>query len=357
MGGGANHYRRTQIAERVAAGGSVLACTYNLPTLDYRLTLHAAATEERTFRLSTFLALETLFDHIPIAELFVNSPVSFDEPLMFAEWIARLRRAHTATRLVVAAHDYFSVCPSFVLLDADGRYCGIPDLATCERCLSRHRASYVTLSPPTTIPQWRASWGRCLAAADEVRCFSASTRALLLRGHPRLDPARLTVVPHTLDYRPERRPVLRHAEPLTIGVVGNISPQKGALIVRDILARLEREHPDARVVVIGTLDLAVESPRLHVTGPYQRDDLVRLIEAHGINMILFPSVCPETFSYVIEEMMLLSMPIVAFDLGAPAERLRSYAPGRLCATIDAAAALDAMIALHDELAARETAPA
>ena len=38
MGGGANHYRRTLIAERLAAGGTVLLCTYNLPTLDYRLT-------------------------------------------------------------------------------------------------------------------------------------------------------------------------------------------------------------------------------------------------------------------------------------------------------------------------------
>src|SRR4030095_1156586 len=135
-------------------------------------------------------------------------------------------------------------------------------------------------------------------------------------------PARLTIVPHALDYRPERRPVLRHTDPLTIGVVGNISPQKGALIVRDVLARLERELPEARIVVIGTLDLAVESPRLHVTGPYQRDAMVELIEAHGINMILFPSVCPETFSYVIEEAMLLRLPIGVFHLGAPRERGR-----------------------------------
>ena len=274
MGGGANHYRRTLIGERVAAGGTVLLCTYNLPTLDYRLTLHAPGAEERTFRISTFLVLETLVERVPVAEFFVNSPVSFDEPLLFAEWIAYTRAEHPRSRLVVSAHDYFSVCPSFVLLDADGRYCGIPDLEQCARCLPRHRASYVTLSPPTTIPEWRASWGRCLAAADEVRCFSASTRALLLRGHPALDPARLTIVPHRLDYRPERRPALRHADPLTIGIVGHISPQKGALVVRDVLGRIEREHPQARIVVIGTLDLAVDSPRLHVTGPYRREELV-----------------------------------------------------------------------------------
>jgi len=357
MGGGANHYRRTLIAERLAAGGTVLLCTYNLPTLDYRLTVHAHGTDERTFRLSTFLVLEGLFERMAVAELVVNSPVSFDEPLLFAEWVARLRRAHPATRLVVTAHDHFSVCPSFVLLDADGRFCGVPSLDVCARCLPRHRASYVTLSPPTTIPEWRASWGRCLAAADEIRCFSEATRTLILRGHPTLDPVRLSIVPHVLDYRPERRPALRHAAPLTIGIFGNISPQKGALVVRDVLTRIERDHPDVRIVVAGTLDVAVESPRLHVTGPYRREDMVDLIESHGINMILFPSICPETFSYVVEEMMLLRMPIAAFDLGAPGERLQSYELGRLCASVDAAAMLATMLDFHHGLATRETAVA
>ena len=58
-----------------------------------------------------------------------------------------------------------------------------------------------------------------------------------------------------------------------------------------------------------------------MTGTYRRDDLVDLIEANGINLFFFPSICPETFSYVTEEMIRLDVPIVAFDLGAPGERL------------------------------------
>ena len=106
----------------------------------------------------------------------MNSPVSFDEPLVFADWIAAMRAAHPQARLTLTMHDYFAVCPSFVLLNADGRYCGVPDVAECAKCLPRHQASYVALSPPTGIGPWRALWGRCLGAADEVRCFSDSTR-------------------------------------------------------------------------------------------------------------------------------------------------------------------------------------
>jgi glycogen synthase len=83
---------------------------------------------------------------------------------------------------------------------------------------------------------------------------------------------------------------MRHSDPLVIGVIGHISEQKGARIVEGVLSGIEREHPAARVVVIGTLDLASMSKRLEVTGPYQRERLAELIESHRINMILFPSI-------------------------------------------------------------------
>lgn len=357
MGGGANVYRRDLIAERLAAGRTVLLCTYNLPTLDYRLHVFMPGSAEELYRISSFVALEPILARARVDELFLNSPVSFDEPLVFAGWLGAMRARHATARLVVAAHDYIAVCPSFVLLDADGRYCGIPDVGECARCLARHRASYVTLSPPSEIGPWRALWGGCLAAADEVRCFSESTRGLLRRAYPTLADARVTVVPHRLDYAPARQPRLDHAAPAAIGVIGNISAQKGARIVRDVVLELDRRKSDVRVVVLGTLDGAPASARLTVTGRYQRDELPDLIEAHRLNLFLFPSVCPETFSYVIEEMMLLALPIVAFDLGAPAERLRHYAAARLAREVSAKAALAALDELREQLAAAPTSVA
>ena len=355
MGGGANVYRRSIVDERLAAGATVLLCTYNLPTLDYRLHLMqgaGSADDAEVFRMSSFLPLEAIVAEAAVDELFVNSPVSFDEPLVFAEWLATLREGNPRLSLTVAVNDYFAVCPSFVLLNADGRYCGIPAVSECAACLARHGASYVRLAPPTEIGPWRAIWGRCLAAADEVRCFSQSTRELLLRAYPSLDTHRVSVIPHRVDFTPPRLPGFDSGEPLTIGVVGQISVQKGALVVKDMLARIDRDGLDVRVAVIGALDIRVDSKRLQVTGPYRREDLVDLIEAQHVNMIFFPSICPETFSYVVEEMLRLSLPIVAFDLGAPAERLRGRDNARLCPEVGADAALDTLIGFHRELAAR-----
>jgi glycosyltransferase involved in cell wall biosynthesis len=349
MGGGANQYRERIVAARLAAGGAVVLCTYNLPTLDYRLHLMMPNTPPRTWRASTFAALESVLERFPTAELFVNSPVSFDEPLLLADWLANMKSEYPQAKLIVTTHDYLCACPSFVLLDADGKFCGIPEISQCDACLRRHEASFVALSPPTKMGAWRALWGRCLAAADEVRCFSEASRTLLLRAYPRLEPAKATVVPHTMDFTPTRRPRVDPTAPLVVGVIGEISPQKGAHVIEEIIDRIERDSLDVRVVVIGVLHSRRKSPRLRVTGAYQRDELAGLIESNAVNVLLFPSVWPETFSYVVGEAMALGMPIVAFDLGAPAERLRSYPLARLCAETSGAAALDRLIALHREL--------
>ncbi len=350
MGGGSNHYRRTLVAERVAAGETVLLCTYNLPILDYRLHLIRPGEEERVFAASSFVLLERVLERVAVGEIFVNSPVSFDEPLVLADWLARMREEYPRTRLTISAHDYFAICPSFVLLNADGRYCGIPALSECMACLKRHEAPYVALSPPSEIGPWRALWGRALAAADEIRCFSEATRAHFLRAYPALDPRRLMVVPHKPDYMPARLPKVDHRAPLVLGVVGEITEQKGASVVKAIVDEIDRASLDVRVVVIGTLAVAHKSEKLRVTGMYQRKDLVDLIETHGVNMFLFPSIWPETFSYVVAEMIALGLPIVAFDLGAPGERLRRHPNARLAREVDARAALATAIDFHRSLA-------
>ncbi len=350
MGGGANHYRREVIDARVKAGASALLCTYNLPLLEYRVHLFQPGEAERVWgALVVHGAGNTGRGRARLRALREQPATSFDEPLLLAEWLARMRMEHPEVRLTLTAHDYFSVCPSFVLLNAEGRFCGIPATTVCSECLKRHEASYVALSPPSDIGPWRALWGRCLAAADEVRCFSEASRRLILRAYPGLAPEKVTVVPHVVDFHPPRQPKSDPGAALVIGVMGEISPQKGAHVVTGMIREIERRGIDARIVVLGTLHAAVKSPRLTVTGAYDRAHLVDLIEANGINMFLFPSIWPETFSYVVAELIALDMPVVAFELGAPAERLRGYPKARMCAEATAPAALATLTAFHREL--------
>jgi len=55
--------------------------------------------------------------------------------------------------------------------------------------------------------------------------------------------------------------------------------------------------------------------------------LPKLMEDNQIDLVLIPSICPETFSYTTEEAMNMRLPVAVFDYGAPAERVREYERG------------------------------
>ncbi len=95
-----------------------------------------------------------------------------------------------------------------------------------------------------------------------------------------------------------------------------------------------------------------------MTGTYRHDDLVDLIEANGINLFFFPSVCPETFSYVTEEMIRLERADRRVRSGRSGRAaLRRYPKARLCDEVSARSALATLVAFHAELAAREVSVA
>jgi glycosyltransferase involved in cell wall biosynthesis len=97
------------------------------------------------------------------------------------------------------------------------------------------------------------------------------------------------------------------------------------------------------------LEGSCDSNIVSQTGSYERSELVEKIEGSGANVFLFPSVWPETFSYVTQELMCLDVPIVCFDLGAPAERVRQYAKGWVIPLAHADVILDDIISFHDAI--------
>ena len=164
-----------------------------------------------------------------------------------------------------------------------------------------------------------------LLEARDIIAFSGSSRELFARAYPDLGHQRVVVRPHTVDYLPQRKVAVETNAPLHIGVVGEISYAKGAEVVAELFDLLQRTRSPAHLSVIGTLDkrYARDIPQ---TGRYRAVDLPDLLAELGINVCLVPSIWPETFCYVAEELIRLGMPVAAFDLGAPAERLRDYRP-------------------------------
>jgi glycosyltransferase involved in cell wall biosynthesis len=199
------------------------------------------------------------------------------------------------------------------------------------------------------IDQWREAWTRCLAQANQVLCFSNASADLVRRAYPNLDRAKIEVCPHKVDYLSQRKVHIKSHGALHIGVVGEIRLHKGSLIVSDLARVIAKHQLPVRITVVGTIDSAVDTSVVDVTGSYERDELATKIEQSGINLCLIPSIWPETFSYVAEELMLLELPLAVFDLGAPAERVRKYHRGLVLGTLNPEEVVNKLLEFHSQL--------
>ncbi len=69
------------------------------------------------------------------------------------------------------------------------------------------------------------------------------------------------------------------------------------------------------------------TPCYTATGPYRREELTDRLIAADPDLVLFPSVAPETFSYVLHELARYELPIAAYPIGAQADFLARYPHG------------------------------
>lgn len=230
--------------------------------------------------------------------------------------------------MLYLVHDYYSICPHYTLLDENYEYCGdSPTEEKCCRCLMNSYAENVAFPKSADVKKWRLSFAKLLGEAEEVRCFSEDARKRMATHFPT---ARLTVVPHEPLAGFVRKPILRR-QPIVIGVFGEVSRTKGADRVLDLVRYLKKiGRTDVQIIIAGVVGTDVQIAGLdniRCLGRYCREDLPRIVEENGINVAFFPSVWPETFSYVVQELIALRLPVVCYNIGAPAERVENYEYG------------------------------
>jgi len=356
LGGGANVYRRERIRHALELGQRVWLVTCDPVTGMHRLEV-AESGARHAWDFPSLLALTRAIGGVKLAEILLNNLYSFEGPLDALSTLVSLKRSSGA-RLTVPIHDYLAVCPSYTLLDHTGTFCGVPEsVEQCEICLTQNTGSWFDLVRDRDIHGWRRLWTLALDEADSILCFSEVSRQLLRRAYGSQYDHKITTRPHRLMAQPRRVATPRPGDSLRIGVVGRIAYHKGRSIVLDMADLIRRRGLSASIVVIGELDPPPEDDLVEVWGRYYRRDLPSMVQRSGAHVFLVPSIWPETFSYVTEELMGMGVPVAAFDLGAPAERLRSYARGILIREVDPGAALDELLAWRDRELERPMAAA
>ncbi|MGC2164979.1 MAG: glycosyltransferase [Gallionella sp.] len=347
MGGGANQYRERMVAKKIDEGATVIVLTYFVATLSYGILLRTRRVNER-YAIPAYDFVLDLAEQLAVREVIYNTGVSFSDPDKIPGLLLDLR-AKSHSKLTLLVHDFFMVCPSHYLLDYTGKYCDVPDVGQCQRCLVKNNQDYCSMYHARDVTAWRALWGPVIDVADELRFFSNSSLRLMKKAYPGLDSSRTVVKPHTGNYVNKGEIVPSHISSLRIGVVGQIGFHKGARIIQQLAEEISARKLDIRSVVIGTVEAPLDSSAAEETGPYRHSDLAAMIVKSGANIMLFPSIWPETFSYVVLELMEMNLPVACYDLGAPAERVATYAKGLILQPGEASATLDDLLKFHKKI--------
>ena len=350
LGGGANHYRDEMIGKHSHDGRFVLLWTFSIVTLSHQLSFIAPGGEKSNVKVD-LSAWNSLVRCRKISTLIFNNCVSFPKPEDFPERLVKFVQAFPGERqLTMLVHDFFTVCPSHFLLNHQGKYCGLPGIDTCQRCLPALNDPLANLYVPKNMELWRTLWGKALTQATEIICFSENTRSLLLKAYPNLPRERLRVVPHKVDYLSGQYVGDQSLPRLRVAMVGQIGKHKGSEEYISLIEVTKQRRYPIDFYVIGSLNGSTKPPEVIETGAYQRNDLADLFNRQKIHMVLMLSIWPETFSYVTHELIKLGIPLLSYDVGAQGDAVRSYTFGRTIALgSDANALLDCIDSFRREL--------
>jgi len=228
----------------------------------------------------------------------------------------------------VHVHDYALLCPRVALVGRERRYCGEPAIATCEACI----ADLGSVSGEAiSVAALRQRSGLLLAGARHVVAPSEDTAIRLRRHFPAIE---VRTEAHGDDDDLAATPIPGRAGRGTarICVVGAIGVEKGYEILLACARDAAERGLKLEFVVVGhTIDDArlLDTGRVFVTGEFQPAEAVPMIQAQDAALAWLPSVWPETWCFALSEAWRAGLPVVAFDLGAPAERIRRTGRGVL----------------------------
>jgi phosphatidylinositol alpha-mannosyltransferase len=145
--------------------------------------------------------------------------------------------------------------------------------------------------------------------------------------HARYFPADYSVIPNGVDVEQFGYPSLRPIEEFADGrpnvlFVGRLEKRKGLAHLIEAFAQVQRDIPDARLIVVGAYDEIEKIPfalqawhlgiEIHFVGRVMDEELPRYY--HTADVFCAPSTGMESFGLVLLEAMAAGVPIVASDI-------------------------------------------
>jgi glycosyltransferase involved in cell wall biosynthesis len=260
--------------------------------------------------------------------------------------LAELHRSGLA--LILSVHDFSLFCPRPHLLERPQlRFCDYSrDRERCAKCLAQDWPVGLRFQDTR-----REIARELLLAAAAVVYPSEFLRDRHLELFPGLPVDRQRVVEPAGPLPAQGGAGRRDGGPVRhVAYIGQVQPHKGALVFEEVVRRLPPEsYPDLHFSAFGGGDAELlqrlrRLPRVRVRGYYRSGSLVDRLRRDRVDLALLLSIVPESFSLALSECLAAGVPVVAFDHGAIAERVRRHGGGLLAAPESGAEGIAPLVA-------------
>lgn len=236
----------------------------------------------------------------------------------------------------ITLHDYFFWCPNYkVISPLSGntmRFCFFEKSEElCSRCLS---LIYQKKVDAQEVRQRRDYAEESLAIADRL-VFPTQYMKDVFFSLFDLKEERCTIIQHGI-HKTNGSRTFESDQSLNIAYLGAFTYEKGAESFLRVVAEMNDDRYMERITfhVIGELGYPLPKafrsyPNMRLSGAYKPDDVNVILKRLKIDLVMLPSIWPETYSYTLSEAVVNGIPLIASDLGALRERISSLSAGYL----------------------------
>lgn len=217
---------------------------------------------------------------------------------------------------IITLHDFYCLCPTVNMLYCGDKYCDDMKNKDCSKCLA------VTKKIDNDIiPNWRSDWYVFLKKINRIIVPSLDTKNRILAVYKELN---IVDIEHGIDIIKSDYKISYEGE-FNIAFIGVMCNHKGGNILKKLIDSNIDKKFKFHVFGSSELDDLTKSRGNYIYhGRYDRDNLSNLLISNNIHLICFFQIWPETYSYTLNEAVATGIPVLSFDIGAGAERVKKY---------------------------------
>jgi GT2 family glycosyltransferase len=226
----------------------------------------------------------------------------------------------------VFIHDYAWFCPRITLTNTRTGYCGEPAVSQCVYCVDDNGSNIEEDTNPIDLIARSTAF---LEAARSVIAPSFDTAARIRRHFP----IEVKVEMWEREFRLKVACQIFGSESIRrICVVGAIGFEKGYDQLLACARSIAQKSLPVKICLVGYSSddrRLLETGCVKITGPFEEHEVLELITTQQCDFGFLPTIWPETWSYALSHLWQANLPVVAYNIGAPAERIRSMNGGLL----------------------------